>query len=892
MFALLLAHCLCLSAQEQDQVPLPENGPVDVLYNMDGSPLREYAAEPVTETPAVAEEAVADSIAVSPEVPVSKGSMLDDLISGTSRDSLFYYPRSKKVYSHHESSIAYTDMNLTADFMEMDMETKMIYAHGMPDDSTGLSTRPIFTEKGTEYTMDTLNYNLDTGKGLIKGIYTVMGEGILSGGMIKRMPDNTYNVSHGRFSVCDHDPPHFYISMTRAKVLPDVKAVFGPSYLVMEGVPIPFLGLPFGFFPLSREKSSGFIMPSFGESAMKGFFLREGGYYFAPNDYIDLTLLGGIYTMGSWEASLSSRYAKRYKFRGNLNLNYNREVFGDRGSADFGNMTNFRVQWTHTQDPKASRGSTFSASVNFSTSGYNKYSSNNINDYVNSQTNSSIAYSKNWQGRPFSLSISANHSQNSRDSTISLTLPSLSFNVSRINPFKRRNALGREKWYEKIALTYSGTFSNSVTAKERDLFTEETFKSMRNGINHNIPITTSLSILKYINIEPRISYQERWYFSKVKKEWDENANVLATVDTTYGFYRLYNYSGGASASTRVYGTYEFKQGSAVRALRHVMTPTISFTYTPDFSSPRYGYYENVQVDSTGRMGYYSPYELGMYGVPGRNKSASLSFSLGNTLEAKVRSRTEKSGEKKIKILDALNFSGSYNLLADSLNLSTISVSLRSTIIPAWPITLNMVFDPYQVDANGRRINRFYIQDGMKLARLVSVNLPFSLTFNGGGATSDPNAINGENSPLTGDIYDPSIQGGRAMAEDPSLRRLRMTGLYYDFSIPYNASFNYNISYNNNGIKKTITQTLGFNGSLNLTPKWAITVSSGYDFQAKKITPGQFLLTRDLHCWQMSFSWVPTGFMQSWSFNISVKSGVLRDLKYDKRSGMYDNYYDK
>ena len=838
---------------------------------------------------------MADSLAVDSLAP--KKGFLDAPVFGKN-DSMFYMVKERKVYAYHHSEVDYQEMKLTSDYMMMDLEDKTILAYGLPNDTSEFGNRPIFVQAGREdIIMDTIRHNLDTSKSKIKGIFTKEGEGILRGGIVKRMPDETINIAGAQYTTCDADHPHFYFQLTKAKMIPNKKLIMAPTYFVMEDVPIYFIGLPFGFVPLNNQRNSGFIMPTFGEQSLKGFYLKDGGYYFAPNDYMDLTLLAGIYTLGSWETSLSSRYAKRYKYRGNVNLNYAKEMFGDRGSTDFGNMTNFRIQWSHTQDPKANPYSTFAASVNYSNSGYNKYSSNNINDYVTSQTNSSISYSRRWEGKPYSLSTNMSHSQNSRDSMVQLSFPNISFNVSRIYPFKRKERVGKERWYEKISMTYAMTFANKVTVKEDELFTQEMVDKMKNGANHTIPVSATFNIFNAINFTPSVNYTERWYFDKVHKEWNPDTNSQEITDTIRGFYRLYNYSFSGSLTTNVYGRFRFKSRNfAIRELRHVMTPSVSFAYTPDFGQDKFGYYEPIQVDSTGRMGYYSPYESGIYGVPGRNRSASMTFSLKNTLEMKVRSRSDSTGMKKIKVIDDLSFRGSYNFLADSMNLSTISVGFRTTAIPGMNVNLNMVFDPYVVDqTTGRRINKFLIKEEGKLARLSSVGMSFPYSFNGGATPAEnPNAINyGAEGYIPGqDIFDETGVVGEENRIDPNIRRRAMSSVYYDFSIPYNFGFNYSINYTNNGVRKTITQTMSFNASVNLTPKWAITYNGGYDFKAKKLTPGMFNLTRDLHCWQMNFSWVPTGFMKSWSFNIAVKSGVLRDVKYDKRSSFYDNYYDK
>lgn len=841
----------------------------------------------------------ADSI-LTDSAPKNK-SFLEDIITGKNTDSLVYDVKKGLVHIYREGDVTYQDMNLKADYMTMNMKDKMIYAHGIPNDTTGIPSRPIFLEGQTEYTMDTITYNINTGKAKIKGVLTHEGEGILRGAVVKKMPDNTINIAHGRYSTCDADHPHFYLEMTKAKALPGKKAVFGPSYMVMEDVPLYFLGLPFGFFPLNSERSSGFIMPTFGEEALKGFYLREGGYYYAPNDYIDMRILGGIYTLGSWEVSGASRYRKRYKYSGNLNLSYSKDNFGDRGSTDFYNMKNFRIMWSHSQDPKFRPNSSFAASVNFSTSGYNKYASNTLNDQVTAQTNSSISYSKNWAGTPFSFSTNLSHSQSNRDSTVSLSFPNMSFNMSRVYPFRRRETMGKQKWYEKISLQYNTTFANSVTAKENELFSSDMFKKMKTGMNHTIPVSTSLNLFNYINISPNFNYQERWYFDRISKAWNEETNRVEVTDTTRGFYRVYNYNYSVSATTRIYGMFQFGKNSKIQAIRHVMTPSIGFGYTPDFGQEKFGYYKPIQLDESGRVGYYSPYENGIYGVPGRGQSASMSFGLNNQLEMKVKSKNDSTGVKKVSIIDNLGLSGSYNFLADSLNLSLITVNLRSTIIKNFGINLTATFDPYQVDSKGRRINKFLVQKG-KLARLTNIGTSFGYNFSiGKGA---PNAMNtGTTNPYdpSYDPFDPNnpLNDPNNPNQDPTQRqqavnayRNLLSSQYYDFNVPLNIGFNYSISYNNNGLRKQITQTAGFNASTNLTPKWGLTFNGGYDFEAKQLTVGAFTLTRDLHCWQMNFTWIPIGFRKSWSFHISVKSGMLSDLKYDKSSSFYDNFYDK
>ncbi len=827
-------------------------------------------------------------VAVQDTVPGEKGGFLDDIISGRNRDSLVYKAREKKVYIYQEGDIDYQNLNLKADFIEADLETKIILAHGVPD-TAGVWTRPEFTESGSVYTGDTLIYNLDTKIGKTKNATTQEGEGYLIGRDIKKMPDNVVNIAGGKYTTCDHiDHPHFYLAMTKAKLIPGEKVIIGPSYLVLEDVPIYFPLIPFGFFPVVSGPSSGFVMPSYGEESAKGFFIRDGGYYFAINDYIDLTLLGGIYTLGSWETSAQSRYVKRYKYSGSFNMRFTKDILGDKGSDDYVNMNNFSLQWTHTQDPKARPNSTFSASVNMASSGYSKYGSTTMNDYLNTQTNSSVSYSKTWAGKPFSLTTRFQHSQYSRDTTISLTFPDVAFSVQRLYPFKRKNPIGKERWYEKISMQYTGTMTNSVTVHERDLFTDEMFKNMKSGVKHSIPVSTSFNLFNYLNISPSFNYNENWYFRKIEREFDYETNSAIPTDTTYGFYRAYNYSVSASASTKIYGMFQFRgEDPAIKAIRHVITPTISASWAPDFGDLKYGFYKNIQSSRDGTTTIYSPYEGNAYSVPGRGRSASLSFSLSNNLEMKVRSDRDTSGTRKIKLIDELRFSGSYNFLAEEFKLSNIAASFRTTLVKNINLNVNATFDPYQVDDSGTRINKFMLRQG-KLARLTNASTSFSYSFNssknGSGAMNDINS-GGLPSPEQTDFF--NQQG----IIDPTMQRMLMTNQYYDFDIPWNFGFSYSFSYSNNGRTRNVTQTLNMNASVTPTPKWGINVGSiGYDFESRKITPGVVSISRDLHCWTMSLNWVPVGYRKSWSFTIRVKSAVLQDLKYDKRSSYYDNIY--
>ncbi len=836
-------------------------------------------------------------IAESDSARKSGSSAIDKPISGRAMDSLYYDLRTKKVYLYNQGDVTYGNFNLKADYMDIDLNSKNIYAYGSSDTLDGevKINRPTFTEGNSTLNMDTIVYNITTQKAKIEGIATQQGDGWLIGERVKKMPDNTINIAGGMYTTCDHtDHPHFYYDASQIKVIPGKKAIMGPGHLVIEDVHIPFLGLPEAFFPLNTGPKSGILMPSYGEEAKRGFFMRGLGYYFKIGSHMDLTLTGGFYTLGSWEVNAISRYIKRYKYSGNFSFNYASVKSGDKGDADYVKANTFRLQWTHSQDPKANPGSTFSASVNLSSSGYSKYSATNLNDMLSTQTNSSISYSKNWAGTPFSFAMNMAISQNSQTEAISATLPNVSFNVAKFFPLKRKIKMGKDRWYEKISMSYSGKLTNSVSAKESTLFERETFDNMRNGVQHNIPVQASFTALNYINITPSMNYTERWYFKKVEQEWDPDTNTLRKLDPEYGFYRLYNYNAAVSMSTTIYGTWQVKdkyKNMWLQGLRHTVTPSVSFSYAPDFSRQKYGFYKTVQSDSTGRTTVYSPFTDNAYGVPSSGKSMALNFSLSQSLEAKVLSKRDTAGVKKIKLIDQLSISGSYNFLADSMRLSPLSISLRTTISSNFGINLRATLDPYEVTPEGKRYNKLTWSRG-NLGRITNTGWSFGYTFK--SRNSSQPAINDINS-IPPEYMNPFYDPYGTM--DPMLRRQYMSQMYYDFSLPWNFGFNYNINYSvsyvNNGttgVKRNVTQTLGFNGSITFSPKMSATVTGGFDIMKKKLTTSAISITRDLHCWQMSFSWIPFGHYKSWSFHIGVKAASLQDLKYEKSQSMYDNFY--
>ncbi len=850
-----------------------------------------FGQAPVDSLPEPQLPAQSDSLVILPEPePAPKRDFLEAPVTANSNDSLVYDVRNRLIFIYGQGDVTYENNNLKADKMILNVASKEVFGVGVPD-SLGVMSRPEFIQGRSNYTMDTITYNLDSRKAKIKGVATKDGEGYLLGRDLKKMPDNTINIAGAKYTTCDViEHPHFYIAMTKAKVIPGKKIITGPAYFVMEDVPIYFLGIPGGFFPITAGPQSGIVMPTYGEETRRGFYLRDGGYYFTFGDYADLELTGSIYTLGSWGLKASSNYMKRYKFSGSVGMDYERVVLGERNSTDYQNTPSFKINWSHRQDPKASPGRTFSASVNFATSGYRKQATTSLQDHLATQTNSSISYSRMWKVGSTSINLTANvgHSSNSVDSSLMLTLPSLNLTVSSFAPFKRRVQAGEQKWYEKITMSYSMQARNSVKAKESTLFTKKTLEDMSNGVTHRIPIQTSFTLFDYINFAPSFNYEETWNFKRERMIYNPDTGKVDPSDPEFGFFRTYSWNVAGSFSTKFYGMYEMKNKEGwLQAVRHVVTPTVGFSYAPDFRDPRYGFVDYYQTNEAGRIAenpnYYMGEPRGRIGSP----SASINFSLSNQIEAKVRSRADTTGLKKIPFIEQLSASGSYNFMADSMRLSPISLTLRTgTLFKNFAIQLNATWDPYVVlNVNGNAVptGKYNIGKG-KFGRIASTSWTFGYTFNSSDFSQPVmNDINsGAYIGAYTNPYDPSLN------LDPTTRRQYLVSAYYDFSIPWNFGFNYSINYSNRGLRREITQTLGFNGSVTLTKKWGFTFNGGFDIAARRFTPMQISVTRDLHCWNMSFQWIPLGMLKSYSFHIGIRSGMLRDIKYDKQSSRYDN----
>ncbi|MEI6679089.1 MAG: putative LPS assembly protein LptD [Mariniphaga sp.] len=837
--------------------------------------------------------AMKDSILLAKKDTVAADSLKSDETAGFDAEveytadgyiTLVQNSSGNKIFMYKNALVKYKDIELKADYIELNRDSNLIYAVGKPDSTGKIAGKPIFTQGGQKFEADEVRYNFKTKKGIVTGVVTEQEGGFVHSAKTKLINDSTYCLRNGKYTTCNAEHPHFWLEMTKAKVLSNKKIVTGPAYLVIEDLPLYFVFIPFGFFPNSPKYSSGLLMPSYGDEINRGFFLRDFGYYYAANDYFDASVKGDLYSKGSRGIKLHTNYRLRYKFSGSFDLKYYKNVFGDKGLPDYRTQNDFAITWSHSMDAKSSPSQTFSASVNFSTSSFDQNNSYTTENYLTNTKQSSISYTKRWENTPFTLSGNMRHSQNSRDTTISLTLPQLTFNMSRIYPFKAKSRSGKEKWYEKIGLSYSMDMQNMIDTKENKLLGSSLISDWKNGVKHTIPVSTSFKLLKYITISPSFNYGERWYTQQIRKNYNESTKMVEVADTLYGFTRNYDYSFSVGASTKVYGNFlPLNPKSKIKGIRHVMTPSISFNLKPDFSNSSFGMYETIEYfDEKGNpVSYRYPYHEGtIYGTSSAGQSGSIGFNLNNTLEMKrlnTKDTTSKEAFTKIKLLDQLSISGSYNLAADSLNLSNFNVTAR-TKVAGVDLNFGAILDPYAMQ-DGHLINQFQFSKNGQLARLTSANMSFGLSFKSNKGKEKEK----EEEKLTPEQ--------KNELEQKKLRQ--KTGdipEYADFSVPWDLSFNYSFRYNKPDPSKStiITQTVDFNGNISMTKQWKIGFSSGLDVQKLQVTFTQFNIFRDLHCMQMSLNLVPFGYRQSYSFTIRATSTLLQDLKLSKRQSYYDN----
>ena len=864
-------------------------------------------------------KAIDDSIRAD-SVMRARSNGIDAPVKYSAEDSIVYDAASGTAYLYGNSKVDYENMKLASDKVHMNLDNSTVRATGTADSTAegGIKGKPVFTMGKDEYQSDTMAFNFKSKKGLIKGIYTEQQDGFLSGEVGKRDSTGAVFLQHGRYTTCDKPHPDFYIALSRAKVRPGKDVVFGPAYLVVADVPLP-LAIPYGFFPFSKKYSSGFIMPSYGDESDRGFYLRDGGYYFAISDKWDLKLIGEIYTKGSWGVSAASNYRKRYRYSGSFLFSYQDSKTGDKGLPDFAEQESFKIQWNHRQDPKANPYSSLAASVNFATSSYER---NNLNSLYNPQTltqstrTSSVSWNTNFSSIGLSLSATTNLAQNMRTSSIQITLPDLNISLSRFYPFKRKHLVGKERWYEKISMSYTGQLANSISTTEDKILHSNLIKDWKNAFQHTIPVQANFTLFNYINVTPSFNFTDRMYSKKVTRGWDNTLQKEVVRDTTYGFHNVYNWSMSVGASTKVYGFWTPNRklfGDKIQAIRHVITPQVTFSYAPNFAARRYGYYDSYQyTDASGnvKLVEYSPYQDELYSVPGKYKTEMISWDVSNNIEMKIKSDKDTTGYKKISIIDELGASMSYNAAADYHRWSDLSMRLRLKWWKNYTFSMNAQFATYayELDANGKPYVGNHTEWGYgRLPRFQGMSQNFSFTLNPEKLKkwfgrkddkTDDKVTEDSDGPDTNieSNMDDDLEKGKYAAKKKrgNIAETDDDG-YMSFNMPWSLTIGYGITMRENTAgrfnTKTMrypykfTQTLNFSGNIRISDGWNINFSSGYDFENHAMSMTTASLSRDLHCFNMSASVVLAPYT-SYNFTFRCNAATLTDaLKYDKRSGI-------
>ncbi len=926
------------SSSDNDTIEVDTLG--NALPDTLGSPLADTLEHPLADTIMKARQLTVDSVLNSYNADsilnmIAKGATLElmpdsSLMDTTKRDTtkesksaldapVFYSAQDSITFDYvvsrailyGDGKVDYENLNLEADEINMSIDSSLVYAYGRPDSTGEVQGKPVFKQGDDTYEPDSISYNFKTKKAFIINVYTQQGEGFLISNESKRDSTGIMYLNSGKYTTCDADDPHFYLKLTNAKVRPGEKVVFGPAYLVIEDVPLP-LAIPYGFFPFSESYSSGFIMPTYGDETSRGFYLRDGGYYFAINDYVDLKLLGEIYTKGSWGVSATSTYKWRYHFSGNFFFSYQDTKTGDKNMPDFSETKSWKLTWSHRQDSKANPTQSFSASVNFATSSYERNNLTSMYDpesYTQSTRTSSIAYSKTFSSIGLTISTSGNMSQNMRDSTISLTLPSLDITVSRFYPFKRKKMAGQERWYEKIAVSYTGSLSNSISTKENMLMKSSLIKDWQNGMKHSVPISASFTLFNCINVTPSFSFTDRMYTYKVNQSWDIPTQSVVR-DTVFGFHNVYNYSMSISANTKLYGMFyplpKFG-GKKIKAIRHVFTPTLSFNYAPDFGKERFGYWDTyVRTDEDGTVSTvsYSPYTGSLYGTVSQGMTGSVSLDVANNIEMKVLDRNDSL--KKISIIDELGGSLSYNMAAKERPWSDLSVRLRLKLTKRYTFSMNAVFATYayEMDENGNvYVGNHTEWSKGRFGRFQGMSQNLSYTLNNSTFTNLFGRGKGKHDDDRDDDFDEDETDPEYQNLDPDRAQARNStkheheGVnedgYINFSMPWSFTISYGITMRENTsahIKEKrmrypykLTHTMNFSGNLRISEGWNINFSSGYDFNYHKLSMTTASLSRDLHCFSMTCSMVISPY-RSYNFTFACNASTLTDaLKWKKQS---------
>jgi len=805
----------------------------------------------------------------------------------------------RKMFYWGDVEVTYENIKLQADYMEYDMNTGTVFARGTYDSiAQEWKGQPVMTQGEQTFNMEEIRYNFNTRKARITNMITQEDDGILHGKNIKMLPDRSINITQGKYTVCDLEHPHYYLKLSSAKVItrPSQKTVFGPAHLVVEDVDLPFVAIPFGFIPKRPERATGMLMPSFGEESARGFYMRDAGMYFVIGDYFDLSLTGDYYTLGSWATNINSRYMVKYKFSGNLAFNYSVDQTGEKGSTDFFQSKNFGLKWSHSQDSKAHPGQSFSASVNFSSPSNSRYNSRSVSEALQNQISSSVSFSKNWNGK-FNLSVNALHNQNSRDSSYTFTLPNVTFSVSRFYPFKIKNRVGKERFYEKFSLAYNTSLQNKINFKASEFGEPGFFDKFKNGMTHNFNIgLPDFTLFNYLNVTPSVSYGMNWFFRETEAYFNPETNKVETQmgSPLSAFGATHNYSGSVSMSTRLYGMYNFGKYHKLQAVRHVISPSVSMSFSPDKAKAFNGWRTLEYTDTLGnkKTYEYNKYQGQLGSVPGKGSSATMSLSIGNNLEAKVRDPkdTTGTGSKKVKLLDQFNINTGYNFLADSLRMNNVGITMSTSIFGKLGINGNLNFDPYAINERGVRVNKFNLIENKVPLRLTnfSASMSYSLSGKGQGKGNDGSGKGGRTADYYRRIYYHPVTG----------EYIPGGWLYYtNPNVPWSLNFNYTLSmsrsysFTNEQLfkKDNYTQTLGVSGNIQLTPKMSIQAQTGWDFVAMKMTTSQMSFKYDLHCFNIAVSWVPSGMYQSYSFIISANAAALSDLlRFKKSTSYWDN----
>lgn len=817
---------------------------------------------------------------------------IDDKIDRSCNDSTIQDFRNNKIYYYGGAKVVYEDITIEAEFIEFDFEKRTVFAKGLTDSTGKLYGTPVFLEGDQKYNAETMTFNFDTKKGVITKVFTEDAMGYIHGSRIKKMEDNTINIKSGSYTTCSNpEHPHFEFHFGKAKVIPDDKIVTGPAYFKLEETPLP-IGVPFGIFPNSKGQRNGLLIPSWGESANRGFYLENGGFYWGINENMDLQIVGDIYTRGSWAVKPTFRYNKRYAFNGSFSGSYAVNKIGSKGSADYDESTDFKVRWVHKQDPKARPKSSFSADVYIVSSNYNKYNAISSNEYLSNTFQSSIAYQTSI-GSLFNFTANASHSQNTLTSVMTVTLPEMTLTMNRVYPFKNIGNQAKKRWYKDLYISYTANAKNYISMADSLYFKPGWLDNLQNGIQHRVPISMPVKLFKYITWTTSANLVDRMYFRYFEKQWVEDPTMpgggYLKTDTINQFRNVFSFDVSSTLTTKLYGQVNFKKGP-IRAIRHVFTPSIGISYNPDFSKDFWNYYDTY-YDANGVEQLYSMFQGNIYGTPPSGEAGRINYSFGNNLEIKVPSKKDTiTGMKKIKIIEDLSFSGSYDIAKDSLNFSYLSVSGRTTLFKNLSVRYSSIWDPYILDSLGKKqLNQFEWDVNKRLFRKNSVAWNFSLSYSLNNDTFKRNkgAKNNatrqfESSPLASEEEMHDI---RSHPED-----------YVDWSTQWSLSLSYNLTLSNNlsyinyllQDNRKVIQTLGVNANVNLTPKWKVSVQTGWDFEMNRLSYTSFTVYRDLHCWEMRFNWIPIGTYKSWNFSINVKAAALQDLKLTKKKDYRDN----